>query len=123
MVTSLYCVFTFFLKSRRAASRSALGIFLVLALCSRIRLLLSALISPSFTFRLSVYCFFATVMPDWRFFVFFFASKAAMSPAACCPPPPAAPDAPDALLLAAAPPPPVMVTVTGAACPTPPCPP
>ena len=62
--TSLNCVSTRFLNSRLDLSRSALGIFLVFALCSRIRLLLSARISPIFTFRLSVYRFLAAVMPD-----------------------------------------------------------
>ena len=124
-VTSLNWVSTFFLNSRLDLSRSALGNFFVLALCSRMRLLLSARISPSFTLRLSVYLFLACVIPDCRFFFFFFlASTAARRPAACwapCPLP--APAAPELELLEAAPPPPVTVTLMGAAWPTPPAPP
>jgi len=67
-VTSLYWEFTLSLKAFRALARSAFGNFLVDAACSRMRLLLSARSSPSFTFLLSVYRFFAAVMPDCFFF-------------------------------------------------------
>ena len=117
---------TFFLNSARALLRLAAGIFFVRALCSRIRLLLSARSSPIFTLRLSVYRFFAAVIPDCFFFGFF--NAASSRPAACwAPPAPVAPPA-AALALALAPPPPPpqppMLRFTLAPPPVPcPCPP
>ena len=62
-------MFTFSLKALRCLLRSDLGSFFVFVACSLIRLLLSARNAPSFTFRLSVYRFFAAVMPDCFFFL------------------------------------------------------
>ena len=76
-VTSLNWLFTLSLNALRCLARSAFGSFFVLAECSLILLLLSARSSPSFTLRLSVYRFFAAVMPLCFFFFLGFWERAA----------------------------------------------